>query len=145
MVQLKFSFARGGELVADLHDNAPTTLRAVLSILPVTSELRHTRWCGREVFLPILTKNAPKKENHTSCVSKFDVAYWRDWDADPGAPIAETLSFYYGAEHLQYHCGVISVNLIGHISCEQEATLDEIGNRIWTSGFETVRVELFTQ
>ena len=145
MVQLRFIFARGGELVADLNDKTPATQRELLRILPVDSELRHTRWCGREVFLPVVNGVPLVQENQTGIVSKFDVAYWREWEAAPGVQPAETLSFYYGAERLQFHGGLLTVNVIGRIRWEQEAMLDEIGERIWRCGFEAVRVERISE
>ena len=140
---LKFHFERGGFLVASLKENAPSTLRAVTEILPIESRLQHTRWCGREVYLPITTLHAPAKENQTGIVSKFDLTYWRDWDVQEGA--AEALSLFYGAERLSFHGGLLTVNVIGRILWEYEEMLDAIGERVWSSGFEGVRAELLPE
>ena len=73
---LGFSFEKGGNLFVELCDKTPHTLRTLSKILPLESEARHTRWCGREVYFPICTRQTPCRENQTSTVSKFDVAYW---------------------------------------------------------------------
>ena len=142
---LKFHFERGGFLVANLRESVPTSFKAVMEILPIESRLQHTRWCGREVYLPITTLNAPAKENQTGIVSKFDLAYWREWDAQEGGPVAETLSLYYGAERLSFHGGLLIVNVIGRVLWEYEEMLETIGERVWSSGFEGVKVELIPE
>lgn len=83
---LGFSFEKGGNLSVELCDKTPHTLRTLSKILPLESEARHTRWCGREVYFPICTRQTPCRENQTSTVSKFDVAYWTEWDIHANPP-----------------------------------------------------------
>ena len=139
-------FERGGELIVELNEQAPQTVKRVLEALPCENFAMHTRWCGREVSFGIETRERPPKENHTGIVSKFDVTYWRDWnnegsEAMPGSPGLEAIAFYYGPEKLSYHGGVITVNVIGRVAWQQEELLEEIGLRIWQKGFEQVRAE----
>ncbi|HHY04405.1 MAG TPA: DUF3830 family protein [Thermoanaerobacterales bacterium] len=144
MNKIKIMFERGGELTVDLNDRAPETVKRVLEILPLTSTVMHTRWCGREVSMGISTRKFPPLENHTNIVSKFDVTYWRNWEdprAMPESPAAEAIALYYGPELLRYHDGLIRVNVIGRVRWEQEELLEEIGERIWKRGVEEVRVE----
>lgn len=145
MSLLRFSFERGGSLLAKLNDKTPTTCPALLEIFPLESMLRHTRWCGREIYMPICTNNLPLKENQTCIVSKFDLAYWREWDVEETVTPQETLSLFYGAERLAFHGGILTVNVVGRVLWEYEDMLDTIGERIWSSGFEGVKVELIPE
>ena len=52
---------------------------------------------------------------------------------------------FYGAEKLSFHGGLITVNVIGRILWEQEEMLETIGERVWSSGFEKVKVELLPE
>ncbi|OLN29853.1 hypothetical protein DSOL_3384 [Desulfosporosinus metallidurans] len=77
-------------------------------------------------------------------VSKFDIAYWRDWESNKPleeAPGEEAMAIYYGPELLSYHNGLIRVNIIGRIRMEQEELLETIGMRIWRQGIEKIKVE----
>lgn len=145
MSLLKFSFERGGSLLAKLNCEAPTTSPAILEILPIESTLRHTRWCGREIYMPIRTMNLPSKENQTCIVSKFDLVYWREWDAENGVTPKETLSLFYGAERLSFHGGLLTVNVVGRVLWEYEEMLETVGERVWSAGFEGVKVELIPE
>lgn len=145
MEYIRMIFERGGELTIGLNsDQAPQTVASILNSLPFESRLTHTRWCGREVYFDFYTKELPPMENNTGIVSKFDVGYWREnWEQTfpSGERPAETLSFYYGPEHLSFHGGWITVNRIGRVLWEQEEMLDKIGERIWKEGTEKVWIE----
>jgi len=148
MKKIKMNFEKGGCLIATLNESAPKTVISFIDCLPITTSVVHTRWCGREFSVGIDTKNKPPKENFTNTVSKFDVAYWRDWNnniAIKEAPSIEAISFFYGAELLRYHAGELIVNVIGRIDYNQEELLDEIGERIWLEGKEKVTIELFKE
>jgi len=144
MKKIQISFEKGGMLIAQLNDHAPQSVYSLLEILPVRSKVFHTRWCGREISMGIKTLTKPPKENNTNIVSKFDLAYWRDWEnqvtpSDQGTE--EALAMYYGAEVLRFHNGFLTTNVIGRISWEQEELLESIGLRIWEFGHEQVLVE----
>ncbi len=86
MERIKFTFKRGGSLVAVFDEKrAPETVKSLLEALPCEGDVMHTRWCGREIFVPTPTIHKPPKENQTNCVAKGDIAYWRDFD-NPEAP-----------------------------------------------------------
>jgi len=147
MEKLLLTFERGGRLIADFNDSAPETVRQIKAILPCQSQLVHSRYCGREICFGIETKAHPAEENLQICADKFDVAYWRNWENPervglPGSPGAETINLYYGREKILFKGQPLNVSIIGRISPDQEAMLDEIGNRIWQQGFEKVYAEL---
>lgn len=145
MKRIRLKFEKGGSLTAFLNDRAPKTVESFIDCLPITETVVHTRWCGREFSFGIKTKDKPPKENYTSIVSKFDIAYWRNWnggDQVKEAPAGETISVFYGAEMVRYHAGELIVNVIGRIDVNQEDLLEEIGNRIWLCGKEKVVIEL---
>lgn len=146
MKKIKIIFEKGGFLTGYLNENwAPETVTAIWSVLPLETTIKHTRWCGREIYCSIETGAIPAKENHTANVSKFDISYWREnWDLSTGKSAeesGETIAFYYGPERLQATGGILPLNVIGRIDWDQEETLDEIGIRIWSHGFEKIRVE----
>jgi len=145
MEYIRMIFERGGELTVGLDEKkAPQTVKSILESIPCESILKHSRWCGREIYLDFYSRELPPKENNTCIVSKFDVAYWREsWSEEGLGSVrpGEALSFYYGPEHLSYHGGFIHVNVIGRVLWEQEEMLDKIGKRIWQSGIEKVWLE----
>jgi len=146
MKKIQISFEKGGILIAQLNHLAPKSVQSLLEILPVESKVSHTRWCGREISLPLKTLTKPPKENFTTIVSKFDLAYWRDWNhqvSPEEGEAMEALAMYYGPEVLRYHNGLLTTNVIGRISWEQEELLETIGLRIWEFGHERVLVEEF--
>jgi hypothetical protein len=65
--KIKFTFERGGELVADLlPEAAPKTIERVLEVLTLDCTVYHTRWCGREINLPIESVRPVPRENQTA-------------------------------------------------------------------------------
>ncbi len=146
MHMIKLTFERGGTLLARLNDKAPKTVKEVMERLPITSTVYHTRWCGREVSFEIRTNRLPPLENCSTIVSKFDLAYWRDWDGltvPEGEGPKEAIAIYYGPELLRYHNGSLRANIIGRIEVDQEQLLEDIGLRIWEYGKEKVTVEVY--
>ena len=144
MERIKFTFSRGGVLIAVLDEkNAPQTVKSLLEALPCEGDVMHTRWCGREYFVPTPTIHKPPKENQTTSVSKGDIAYWRDFDNPENNehPAFETLSIYYGAEHLRYHNGFLQPNVCGHIEYDQFDLMEEIGIDVWKHGMNYCKVE----
>ncbi len=145
-IKIRLEFERGGVLYGFIQpQKAPKTVNSIISAFPVEGTVMHTRWCGRELSFGINTKELPPKEETTCCVSKFDITYWRPWDKKEKAPEAqsfESIAFYYGAEHLAYHDGLLNSVIIGHIDYEQEDLLVEIGERIWKHGIETVKATI---
>jgi len=146
--QIVFKFERGGELVAHLmQDVAPKTVKAVIDALTLTSTSTafHTRWCGREVYLPIETRIKVWQENATSQTNTGDVVYWKEWEKDWGeddsAP-AEALAMYYGPELLRYHGGTLRANVFARIPQSQWPVIEEIGLRVWQQGVEKVTLSL---
>jgi len=138
--RLRMEFERGGVLVADVLSNeAPQTIAAVLSALPIETTAYHTRWCGREVYFPVaLGRSGPPRENDTSTVNVGDVIYWREWEKTEGA--SEALSVYYGAEVVRDHRGFLPVNVFARVPQDQWPRIAEIGVRIWQHGVEGIRV-----
>jgi hypothetical protein len=144
MNKLMIGFEKGGTLIGILNERAPQSVKSIMEILPIRSTIFHTRWCGREISLGIQTNNKAPLENFTNTVSKFDIAYWRDWDGNiPDAPVNEALAFYYGPELLRCQSGLLITNVIGRILWEQEELLEQIGARIWEHGTEKVLVEAY--
>jgi len=139
-MKIKFEFARGGVLYGELDsDKAPETVACIKAILPLKTTMKHTRWCGREIYSGINTGSLPRRENKSCVVNKFDITYWRDWESGaalPGIPDVETISVFYGPENLVCNQGQISVNVIGRIDYGLEREVDRIGERIWLEGAE---------
>lgn len=136
---LKISFERGGILYAKFLNNNSTTITNIKKFLPYNTEVCHTRWCGREIFMPLKTDNKIVGNDLTRFVSKFDLVYWLK---EKGDVHEETISIFYGAESLRYYGGPLYVEIIGRILVEQEELFDEIGRRIWLEGREKVFIEI---
>lgn len=135
---LKISFEKGGIIYAKFHKKNSTAIEYLEKILPFDTEIFHTRWCGREIFMPIKTENNIIGSDLTKNVSKFDLVYWMK---EKGDIHAETISLFYGAESLQFYGGPLYVEVIGRVSVDQEELLDEIGERVWLMGKERVKIE----
>jgi hypothetical protein len=139
--RIRFSFERGGTLVADLlPERAPRTIRRVLEVLPHDATVYHTRWCGREINLPIESRERVPRENQTATANTGDVVYWQEWENDEHP--AEALAIYYGAEVIRDHRGFLPVNVFARVPPEQWPQIEQIGLRVWQHGIEQVRVEL---
>lgn len=139
MEGLKITFERGGALTAKFLDKDLASIESIKKILPLNTEICHTRWCGREIFMPISTDNKSEGKNITRFVSKFDLVYWMK---EKGDIHEETISMFYGAESLRYYGGPLYVEIIGRVSIEQEELFEEIGQRVWLGGKEKVTIEL---
>jgi hypothetical protein len=137
-----FKFERGGELIAELLPGvAPETVRAFLEMLPLESTVYHTRWCGREIYLPVKSKGAIPRENQTTQTNTGDVIYWKEWEKEGGGA-AEAVSIYYGPEVVRDHRGYLPVNVFARVPQAQWQTIEEIGLRVWQRGIERVTVTL---
>lgn len=137
---IRFTFERGGDLIAELAPNlAPQTVRSLLALLPLTASVYHTRWCGREIYLPVASRIEIPRENQTAHANTGDVTYWREWDR-AGPKSAEAISIYYGAEVVRDHRGYLPVNVFARVAQEEWGTIEEIGLRVWQRGIEQVTV-----
>ncbi|MBC7097567.1 DUF3830 family protein [Candidatus Bipolaricaulota bacterium] len=138
--RIVFTFERGGELEAELlPELAPVTVARVLALLPIEATLYHTRWCGREIYLPIRSGLEVPRENQTVHTNTGDVVYWREWEKkDP----SEAISIYYGAELVRDHRGFLPVNVFARVPQGQWKAIEEVGLRVWQRGVERVWVRL---
>ncbi|MBG0763434.1 MAG: DUF3830 family protein [Tissierellales bacterium] len=137
MDKLKLIFEKGGVIYVDLFDDKSEFIEKIKKIMPIKSQIYHTRWCGREIYVPIKADIRSIRSDLTRYVSKFDFTYWRNDDGKE-----DTISIFYGAESLGYYKGPLFVEILGRVSPEQESILDEIGERIWLEGIELVNIEL---
>jgi len=139
--KIKFTFERGGELIADLlFTGAPKTIKKVLTLLPYETTVYHTRWCGREVNFPIKSLEPVFRENQTATANTGDVVYWKEWETEENPP--EALAIYYGAEVIRDHRGFLPVNVFARISPNQWTLIEEIGIRVWQNGIEKISIEV---
>jgi hypothetical protein len=139
--RIRLTFERGGVLVADLLAGAaPRTIRQVLQVLPHEATVYHTRWCGREINLPIKSRERVPRENQTATANTGDVVYWQEWETEDNPP--EALAIYYGAEVIRDHRGFLPVNVFARVSQDQWPLIEEIGLRVWQHGIEKIRVEV---
>jgi hypothetical protein len=139
--RIKFTFERGGELIADLlPEAAPKTVERVLDVLPYQTTVYHTRWCGREINLPIRSMKPVARENQTATANTGDVIYWKEWETEENPP--EALAIYYGAEVIRDHRGFLPVNVFARIAQSQWPHIEEIGIRVWQKGIEKITVEV---
>lgn len=140
-MRLRFRFARGGELIADLLTTAaPKTIERVLEMLPYETTVYHTRWCGREINFPICCRRSVPRENQTATANTGDVVYWKEWETEENPP--EALAIYYGAEVIRDHRGFLQVNQFARVSEGQWPLIEEIGVRVWKQGIETIYVDV---
>jgi len=140
--KIKFTFERGGELVADLlAEAAPRTIERVLEVLPLDCTVYHTRLCGREINFPIESVRPVPRENQTATANTGDVVYWKEWETEQSPP--EALAIYYGAEVIRDHRGFLPVNVFARISQDQWPQIEEVGIRVWQQGIEEIHISFY--
>lgn len=119
-------------------DLAPRTVDAVRAMLPIHSQVYHSRWSGREVNFAVKSPRAVPRERQTSTVNTGDVIYWKEWEIEDGPQ--EALALYYGAEVTRDHRGLLPVNVFARVAEAQWPMIEEVGLRIWRNGSERVTV-----
>jgi len=138
---LIFTFERGQEFRAEfLPQAAPETIRSMTESLPLEKTVFHTRWCGREINVPLVSSRLPIRENQTSTAGFGDVIYWREWDIEQDPQ--EALGIYYGPELIRHHSGFLQVNLFARVPQEQWPIIEEVGLRVWQKGVEQVQIRV---
>lgn len=136
--KVRIRFSRGGEVVVTLLEReAPQTSDWVWKHLPLTAEVLHSRWCGREINWPVKGQGSLPSENQTITTCTGALVYWRDWEGDLARA---ALALYYGPELLRDHRGYLPVNVFGQVDTAQWPMLIEVGERIWQYGKELVSV-----
>ena len=139
--RIRFRFERGGGFTATLRaDLAPETVKAVVSMLPMTATVYHSRWSGREINFPVESRTAVSRERQTSTVNTGDVIYWKEWEMGDAAQ--EAVAIYYGAEVTRDHRGYLPVNVFARVPQEDWPVIEEVGLRIWKEGTESVTVSV---
>ena len=139
--KIRFTFERGGELVANLlSEAAPKTIDRVLEVLPLDCTVYHTRWCGREINFPIESVRPVPREKQTATANTGDMVYWKEWETEENLP--QALAIYYGAEVIRDHRGFLPVNVFARVSQDQWPQIEEIGVRVWQQGIEQIQVEV---
>ena len=134
MTQLEISFERGGILTATLlEEKAPETCKAILEVLPVTSEVLHAQYAGSEVYFEDFpARDDVPFENTTSRLD--DDMYLTN--KHPGGILA-----YYPNPKVKSFCVVygeivprrtvdveIPLNIFAEIENKEKAV--ELGNRV---------------
>ncbi|MEM3489197.1 MAG: DUF3830 family protein [Nitrososphaerota archaeon] len=140
-MKIKFCFEKGGILEGELKREygSPQTLQLLESFGKYKGLARHSRYSGREVYIPISSSFLAPKEKCSIYLSKGDITYWRDWRGNGKEPV---ISFFYGPELARSSQGDEPVNIIGRIKEDQIQQSEEIGERIWLEGAELVEIEI---
>jgi hypothetical protein len=140
--EISISFEDGTDVpVTLLPEQAPETCERVVAQLPIESELRHSRWCGREINTSLSIDSEIPRENQTAHTSRGDVVYWRDWVMPEGQTV-EALAVYYGPEFTRGPQGPLRVNRFGRVPEEYWEDLTEVGERIWLGETEVVSLSV---
>lgn len=141
MKKIKVTFKSSNSVIGTLHDNE--TANIIYESLPLESTAIHSRWSGREVNFTLNLKGSPKRENQSIYTSIGDICYWRDWrnEANDTMLTKHVVAIYYGSEHARSHIGDEPVNIFGKIDEEYIEKIKQIGENIWLTGTEIVRIE----
>ena len=146
MTQLEILFERGGILTATLlEEKAPETCKAILEVLPVTSEVLHAQYAGSEVYFEEFpARDDVPFENTTSRLD--DNLYLTN--KHPGGILA-----YYPNPKVKSFCVVygeivprrtvdveIPLNIFAEIENKEKAV--ELGNRVRREGVESITIKL---
>lgn len=142
-MKLHFDFERGGALSANLLvSKAPKTVSALDAAGQIEGSVFQARWSGREFFVPVELKGAPPRENQTIRAGIGDVIYFREWEGSYQRTGFESIGLFYGNEIVREWRGDAPVNVIGRIEPSQHALLEEIGDRVWRKGSESILVRI---
>jgi len=138
---LTITFEDGTEVpVRLLADEAPVTCEQVTNQLPIDNEVRHSRWCGREINTTLSMDTEIPRENQTAHTNQGDVVYWRDWVMSEERTV-EALAIYYGPEFTRGPQGPLRVNRFGRVPEEYWDALVAAGERIWLGETEVISID----
>jgi hypothetical protein len=116
-----------------MTDKAPKTCEALTKILPIETEILHTRYSDEAMWVGL--DNAPKIdfENHTSYASKGDLLFYAGTLHRSGILLA------YGASVFSTKVGVLPGN---HFASVMEGVdkLPETGMKLLREGAKTIRI-----
>lgn len=142
-MRLTFEFERGGKLSANmLSAEAPQTLHAIRSAVPIKANVYQARWSGKEIFVPVDIAIKPPRENQTIRAALGDIIYFREWEGSYQRTGFEAIGLFYGNEIVREWRGDAPVNVIGRIDPAHHAAIQEIGDRVWRKGGEGISIAI---
>ena len=125
----------GTEIRFKLYTNdAPVTCDAFVKILPIDVTLIHARTSGEEIWTPDGPALQIGLENATINIESGEIGIA---PVHPRNKISKCLVISYGQAKL-FDCA----NIFGHVLKEDESSLKELGNKIWTEGKQTVKLKI---
>lgn len=116
-----------------LHD-APVTAKAFSSILPFTRTFIHARVSGQEIWIDDVPRLNIIQENASVFTEVGEVVF------GPSKPVrtktANCMGIYYGEGK-----GLDCCNIFAKVVDEDLSILQELGNKIWKEGKQTITVD----
>lgn len=135
MTTLTLRTSSGTEIKFELYKNdAPVTCNALTKLLPIEITLLHARTSGEEIWTPDGPALTIALENATSNIEAGEIGIA---PVHPRNKISKCLVISYGQAKL-FDCA----NIFGRVTKEDEGALKELGNKIWTEGKQTVRLQV---
>jgi hypothetical protein len=115
-------------------DDAPVTVKAFSSILPFTRTFLHARVSGQEIWIDDVPPLNIIQENASVFTEVGEVVF------GPSKPVrtktANCMGIYYGEGK-----GLDCCNIFAKVVDEDLSILQELGNKIWKEGKQTITVD----
>jgi hypothetical protein len=115
-------------------DDAPVTAKAFSSILPFTRTFLHARVSGQEIWIDDVPPLNIIQENASVFTEVGEVVF------GPSKPVrtktANCMGIYYGEGK-----GLDCCNIFAKVVDEDLSILQELGNKIWKEGKQTITVD----
>ena len=115
-------------------DDAPVTAKAFSSILPFTRTFLHARVSGQEIWIDDVPPLNIIQENASVFTEVGEVVF------GPSRPVrtktANCMGIYYGEGK-----GLDCCNIFAKVVDEDLSILQELGNKIWKEGKQTITVD----
>jgi len=118
------------------HERAPRTCERILSMLPYSSQVIHTRWSGEAVWIPLGDLDLSLEfENHTCHGSRGDFLLY------PGGFSETEIVFVYGSFSFASKMGALAGNHFMRL-LEGHENLEAFGKLVLWEGAQPLRLSL---
>jgi hypothetical protein len=114
-------------------DKAPKTCELLETLLPIESEVMHSRFSGESIWFGLKPGRSIDYENHTSYLSRGDIVFY------PGTLHGNGLLISYGASVFQSKVGLLAANHFASITSDHER-LAEAGMGLLREGAKKIRI-----
>jgi len=121
----------GANFTATVNEKAPKTLEMLSRLLPIEDSIMHSRFAGEAIWFNLKGGSQLEYENHTSYLSRGDIAYY------PGSVHANGIIIAYGGAVFNSKVGLLAANHFASIT-EHHDVLSDLGMKLLREGAKPI-------